>query len=295
VRPGEARESKLVADRLFPLLEDLQVLAKNSGDDPARIRRRPSDEDLALVRSQYDAEIERVDDLLGEFLEWLDAKGLLDDTLVVFFSDHGDEFYEHGSVDHVHTLYDELLRVAWFMAGPGVPRAGVVERPVGLVDLMPTVCELLDVPLAAPVQGRSRVIEMDEGPDAPRGDDALFAYGGYSEFPIRMESVRAGSWKLVRHWLSGLKSLPPPESTKPPFYAHQFRPETDDLVELFDVAVDPGETKNVASENEDVAKTLGGLLDERLRECASLASEPGERPALTREYIEELKALGYIR
>jgi arylsulfatase A-like enzyme len=107
------------------------VLSKHLGDDPARIRRRPSDEDARLVVSQYDAEIERVDDLLSGFVDWLDEKGILDDTLVVVMSDHGDEFWDHGGVDHVHTLYDELLRVAWFMTGPGVEPGRVVERPVG--------------------------------------------------------------------------------------------------------------------------------------------------------------------
>lgn len=292
--PG-AGEGRLVADRLFPLLEDLSVLAKNRGDDPERIRERPSDEDLALAVSQYDAEIERVDDLLGEFLEWLDAKGLLSETLVVVFSDHGDEFYEHGSLDHVHTLYDELLRVAWFMLGPGVPRETVVRRPVSLVDVMPTVCDLLNVPLAAPVQGRSRVGALDEEPDAPRGDDALYAFGGYSEFPYRMESVRTGKWKLHRWLLSGMKAAGPAAGAKPPFYSHQFRRETEDFVELFDVEADPGEKSDVAAENPDVVKTLEEMLDGRLEESASLAREPGERPKLTREYIEELKSLGYLR
>ncbi len=293
--PG-AGGGPLVADRLFPLLEDLAVVAKRAKDPAAAFRTRPPDEDLALIESQYDAEIARADDVLGDLLDWMDERGLLSETLLVVVSDHGEEFFEHGGLDHVHTLYDELLHVAWFMAGPNVPRGRSVVSPVGLVDVMPTVCELLDVPLRAPVQGGSRVglAEASEDEEKGRGrGDALFAFAGYSGYPYRLDSVRVGGYKLVRWRLSGMRdaALGPDRE----HFTLQFRDEREDFVELFHVAEDPGETRDLSRERADVVAALSDMIDEEVAASAAFAAEPGERPRITREYLEELRSLGYLR
>jgi arylsulfatase A-like enzyme len=107
------------------------------------------------ISDRYDGGIRYADDLIGQFLNDLDEQGLLDRTLVVVVSDHGEEFLEHGKIGHRAMLHVQTLRVPWIMAGPGVP-ASVLNEPAGLADVMPTLLELLDVP-APSMRGRSLV------------------------------------------------------------------------------------------------------------------------------------------
>ncbi|MCB9762496.1 MAG: sulfatase [Alphaproteobacteria bacterium] len=103
------------------------------------------------VMGRYDQCLSYLDHHLGRLLSRLD-----EDDVVVLFSDHGEEFWEHGRAEHGHELYDELLRVPLVVQAPGLP-AGRVAAPVSLLDLAPTVLELLGVEPAAPPDGRSLV------------------------------------------------------------------------------------------------------------------------------------------
>jgi arylsulfatase A-like enzyme len=98
---------------------------------------------------RYDQNIRFVDHELQRLLSSLD-----DDAVVVLFSDHGEEFWEHDSVEHGHTLYDELLRVPLVMAAPDLP-PGRVDTPVSLLDLTPTVLDLLGLEEDGTLLGRS--------------------------------------------------------------------------------------------------------------------------------------------
>ncbi|MBI3932207.1 MAG: sulfatase-like hydrolase/transferase [Acidobacteria bacterium] len=116
---------------------------------------RPRDflEDAADL---YDGEIVRVDRSIGRLLAALEAKGLMESTLTVVVSDHGEEFEEHGRMGHGQTLYDEVLRVPLIFHYPrGVP-AGTRHGLASLMDVVPTVLDLLGAGGAAPaVDGRS--------------------------------------------------------------------------------------------------------------------------------------------
>lgn len=112
-----------------------QVKAINASLEPL-----PAD-DLAHVVASYDAEIREVDGAFGHLIDALDTRGLLDPSLLVFTSDHGEEFGEHGFVGwHSHTFYEELLRVPLFFKFPaGGPPAQRIDRMVRSIDIAPTV------------------------------------------------------------------------------------------------------------------------------------------------------------
>lgn len=97
---------------------------------------------------RYDEEIAFFDLHLGRLLS---AVG--DDVLVVLLSDHGEELLDHGGRGHTRTVYEELVRVPLVLRGPGIP-VGVEPRPVGLVDLGPTLLSLAGVPLPETFRGR---------------------------------------------------------------------------------------------------------------------------------------------
>lgn len=92
------------------------------------------------VRARYRQNVRYLDHELQRLLAVLD-----DDDLVVFYSDHGEEFWEHGSFEHGHTLHDELLRVPLMVRGPGV-ESGRSDVPVSLLDITPTILDALELP-----------------------------------------------------------------------------------------------------------------------------------------------------
>lgn len=124
-----------------------------AGDPPETLQRdafhRPqvmeaslkTKEDRQYLRDRYDNNVRFADDQLARLYERLGP-----DDVLVFFSDHGEEFWDHGSFEHGHTLFDELLRVPLIVRGPGV-QAASIDAPVSLLDVTPTVLDLLGLPL----------------------------------------------------------------------------------------------------------------------------------------------------
>jgi arylsulfatase A-like enzyme len=104
-----------------------------------------------LRRANYDGEVRYVDGELGRILRMLDDRP---NTVVIISSDHGEEFFDHGGVDHGHTVYEELLRVPLIVKLPG-SGSGYVNMPVDLIDITPTVLDYLGIGIPSSMQGRS--------------------------------------------------------------------------------------------------------------------------------------------
>ncbi|MCB9762702.1 MAG: sulfatase [Alphaproteobacteria bacterium] len=139
-------------DTHLPYTEPLRYRSLWAGDAPAglddRTTRSPilkaaHGKDRDAVRdwliARYDQNLRYLDDQVAALIEEMGP-----DTTVVLFADHGEEFWDHGDFEHGHTLYDELLRVPFIVAGPGVT-PGRHSAPVSLLDLTPTVLDLLGV------------------------------------------------------------------------------------------------------------------------------------------------------
>ena len=127
--------------------------------------------------------------------------GLWDDTVFVVTSDHGEEFYEHQSYGHGHSLYEELLHVPLLVRFPGaVPPNGRITTAVSTIDIGPTVVEAagLEAERMRTFEGHSLVSTM-RGLDRP-GPDVAF-----SDFLDDRRAITAGSrWKLI---LRGIKTV----------------------------------------------------------------------------------------
>ena len=214
--------------------------------------------DLAFIRAAYEAEIRSMDRSLGRLLAELDERGLLDSTLVVFTSDHGEEFGEHGSQGwHSHTLYDELLRVPLVFRFPGQRWAGRrVQRQVRLIDVAPTVLDSLGVPAPGDWQGVSLLDLLGEVEVPP-----LVAVSKM-DTPATVEtySLRTGRWKLYDG-------------------------------RLFDLKTDPEERYDSATGNWDLVAALKAHLASLTAGGIENAGEPVELDPETRKRLE---ALGYL-
>jgi arylsulfatase A-like enzyme len=136
------------------------------GAPPTRARpaAEPSDyrtpADLARIVAQYDGEVAYGDQEFGRFLRALQSRGLYDRALIVFLSDHGEEFLDHGDWVHGHTLYDELVRVPLVVKYPGGFHAGRrVAGQVQLLDVMPTILKSQGLPVPRPPAVAGRPLE----------------------------------------------------------------------------------------------------------------------------------------
>jgi len=222
---------------------------------------------LARWRAWYDAEIHYADAELARLFERLAAADLRDNTLVVVTSDHGEEFGEHGRFGHGGALHDETLRVVLALRGPGVAPRRVGEL-VRTVDVMPTLLDLLGLDQSAPpLQGRS-LVPLLRGRSLraePAFSHALAQRGNED----RLWSVRDGTWRLV--WDAQSQ-----------------------IARLYDLASDPGETRDVANEHASVCERLLALLNAQ-REQDALFEQRVSGPAQTGAAPDAraLEALGY--
>lgn len=226
------------------------------------------DKDGPNLVDRYDAGIRQMDDELGRLLAFLDERAMSGNTLFVLTSDHGEEFFEHGGVLHGQTQYQEVLRVPLLVRGPGVARGRRVSIPVSLVDVAPTVLALAGLPPGDALDGVSLEPLWAEN-EGRLADRALFSEADHNDVEDDItRSVRYRSFKLHYNRLT-----------------RQYR--------LFDLEHDPGETIDVASEQANAV----AALSERLSRFMAAARAPLDVPqrALTREEIEKLRSLGYLR
>jgi arylsulfatase A-like enzyme len=221
--------------------------------------------DRAQIEALYDGEILEADRVLLALLARLDRPDLRGDTLVVILSDHGEEFWDHGSVLHAHTLYQELLHVPLIVRVPALAqRARRIAQRVSLVDVAPTALELLALPVPSGLRGRSLVplLRGDAMPTRP-----VFAEG--FAFDAKLQAVIDGDWKLIRDLGAG-------------------------KLALYDLAADPGERTDLAASRADERERLRALLDAELGR-AHASQSPLALPAeVEPETQERLRALGYV-
>ena len=143
------------------------------------------DEDLALLRRLYQAELTELDAVLGHLFEVLRARGTWDETLVIVTSDHGEGFMEHGRLDHGYAQYDELLRVPLILRLPASRgRTGRVKTQVQIVDIMATVLELTGSSGEPPSGSRSLLQTAD---------------GGEQRQVLAQETHGKQTWTALRH------------------------------------------------------------------------------------------------
>jgi arylsulfatase A-like enzyme len=172
--------------------------------------------DRERVIALYDSDISYNDQQFGQLLQLLKQTGHDGDTLIVFASDHGEEFWDHGRVGHGQSLRQELVHIPmWIYYPPLFPAGKVVEEGVELVDILPTLTDALGLPTPKDVQGESLLpLAQGQGAGYPRPAIA-------SQYELA-HTMRLGRYKL---WVGGSGQ-----------------------VKLYDGQDDPGEQKELTAE-----------------------------------------------
>jgi arylsulfatase A-like enzyme len=229
-----------------------------------------SQEDLQHVIVRYDGGIRYTDEQFGRFFESLKRRNLLESTIVVVLSDHGEEFKEHGSMLHWQTHFMPNLHVPLFFFIPG-RQPQIVDEPVELIDVLPTVLDLLGLPPHPEAMGRSLVPLMD---GRRTGDEGLWvAYGEPFNLGGQPVTVVSDRYQLFYDVTSG-------------------------RIQLFDTRSDPRATVDLAEREPEVTQRLLSALGERQRwiEAAKQKAPdaPTEAASIDEDTRRELEALGYI-
>ncbi len=265
----------------------------------------PRFEDLVL---RYDAEIAHVDDSLRALFAGLRKQGKLDNTLVVVTADHGEEFLEHGYVEHAWTVYAESLRIPLLFWRPGLIAAERVVPQVSWVDLLPTLLGMTGAP--SPPQPLDGTPLLQE-----EGGRWTFADPGtpiIAEMLIQsrclVRSVILGDWKYnAAHKWVGFpereRLLPQLGKLRKAFAQGRIQPMAPwaplVLEELYHLSEDPGEETNLLedgpAEKLELMRCILRSYQEKCQRKTEAASPlgPGEEPVETVDE-ESLRALGYL-
>jgi len=163
-------------------------------------------QDCTHLLNLYDGEIAYTDSILGEFLSYLRTSGLADSSLVIVFSDHGEEFLEHGGWFHGHSLYQELLGVPLIISGPGIEKDLVDSLPSAHFDIFPTILDYLDIPIPEDVEGVSLLSDsLRSGRAIPSSglDPQWSGFGGTNPNACYLVSVLKSGMKIIMDMRTG--------------------------------------------------------------------------------------------
>ncbi|HPC14808.1 MAG TPA: sulfatase-like hydrolase/transferase [Candidatus Hydrogenedentes bacterium] len=239
----------------------------------ARVRMEHPDPDTFLepMKEAYDSEIAYMDIHLGRLFDGLRRYGLYDNTIVLFTSDHGEEFFEHRGWWHGQTLFDELLHVPCLIKLPRSAHAG--ERNTGLgrhVDIAPTLLQLAGAPPLATAAGQ-----------AVMGPDGAFANAGIAFVYAEND--------FENNVLQGIRTL-----DKKVIHSNPDNPRRQPPVSCYDLRADPGEQHNLAASGAPCDPGLEKALTDLRAFSRGQGTQPALAGPLTEEQRSQLEGLGYL-
>jgi arylsulfatase A-like enzyme len=182
-------------------LREKGLAAIQKPGDPAHLDGL-SAEDIRFLTAIYDAKVKEADARLGLFLDTVKEQGLLDRSIVVILADHGEEFMEHGYLDHGATLCEHQLHVPMMIRFPEGIGHRTVDQAVRTIDVFPTLFDALGVALPADIDGKS-LLPLLRGEKA---DLPIFAESDYRLF-VHLRSAVQGTKKVVLDLEDGQRSL----------------------------------------------------------------------------------------
>lgn len=229
---------------------------------------RVTDGERQIMTALYDGEIRAVDRWVGRLFAGLREIGMYDDAIILFLSDHGEEFDDHGGWFHGRSFFEEMVGMPLILRLPGGASGGARScLSLDMVDLYPTLCGLAGIDGPEEVQGVDYADAIRRGgpvPDAPRS---------LLEEPPHLYGIRRGEWKLVV----------------------RVRPEGE-RIRLYDLAADPEERIDFASAEEETTALLAAVLAGEIDAARALAAGGAARAGggIDPETRRQLKALGYV-
>jgi arylsulfatase A-like enzyme len=229
---------------------------------------------LSYLISLYDGEIRFVDHEIGRFLEGLAAKGLDQNTIVALVSDHGEAFLEHAML-HGSTLFNEELFVPMIIKTPWRKelKGVVLEEPASTLDLMPTLLELLELPVPRAIHGQSALAVLKAaggGEAAPAADGPQRYIRSENAYDLALKKVQSSGFSLILN-----------RRTR--------------QCNLFNLDEDPVEQKDVLDLYPEAFQAHWDFMMKWLEEEKRWVKPESPTINLTDEIEERLRGLGYLK
>jgi choline-sulfatase len=233
----------------------------------------------------YDAEIFTFDIWFGKFISYLKKKGLYENAMIIFMSDHGEEFFEHSGWGHVHTLYNELIRVPLIIKFPnGQYQGNQVGSEVGLIDIMPLILNHYHISFDEKNIDGKDMIPFIESKAPDRSLFSSLTSGFYiHDLPFKIAAIKNNS-KLIYNAPYTDKTFAFFNTPPPPYSQHEF----------YDLLKDPGETDNIFREKMTEINKHKSLFEQIIQKGMANIKNKGKEAILDKKMIEMLKALGYL-
>ena len=244
-------------------------------------RRNGGQRELGWYVANYDGEISYTDAEIGRLLKTIEEHNLLSNSAVILTADHGESLGEHNYYfEHGWYPYNATAWIPFVFYWPTVSNPGThITYPVSLVNLVPTIVELMNWHVEEPIPFHGHSLMPVLHGDRDRVDDYVTVEAGEgglqpNEF---LRSIENGRWKLIHvpneKYQRGMQKMP---------------------YELYEVRSDPMETHNVVGKHPELVELLKKLLAERTADLSPIGNR-SQVPAYSKEEIENLRALGYIR
>lgn len=254
----------------FPVIATLKNPTDKtiSGELVMQLFRRYNVEEIQTI---YPRSIEFLDHEIGRVINALRKKGVLDDTLIILLSDHGEGLGDHGLKGHIEQLYDSLMHVPLIMRYPPFGKGVTIDELVSIIDLSPTILDSLG---KSPPPGYSQSLLQTIRDGSPPGRQWVLAETSPPEAAKRLTCLRTPTTKLIVN-------------------------HTNKRIEFYDLVSDPSESKNQYSDSSPrVLKAIKDYCDlfnlsNPFDELSSV--EVLDLNSLSPEEIRKLKSLGYLK
>ena len=217
------------------------------------------------VVALYDGQIRQLDDYMGLLIERMKQWGILDNTLIIITSDHGEELFEHGFIGHASTslnakLYDEIIHIPLIIRWPKKIKHRVAGELAQQIDIMPTILDMLGLPVPEGLHGYSLLPSIQGKPaNNSRPVFCETILGGFQSTKemedIRLRCVRTNEWKLIY--------------TNTPTSIVSSGGLDDGKYELYNLSNDPKEERNIFDNHPEVSKKLKQKLFQWIETAAS--------------------------
>ena len=238
---------------------------------------------LGQAVDRYDAEVLHNDYSFELLIDKLKQLGVLDNTLIIVMSDHGEEFWDHGWTAHGHTVYQELTHAVLLLWNPSLlPTPRRVKEPVQLIDVMPTIFDLLKLKAPPIMEGQS-LEPLARGHHFQRSGLVIASRFAAAQ-PIGLVPENAtDSFAIIdEHWKFIYRNKSAHTGAK--------------KVELYDRSSDRAERHDVSGEHPDLIQERTAALSQWIQaqnKIRSLVGHPGQS-SLDQQTIDRLRSLGYL-
>lgn len=231
----------------------------------------PNRTERQWIRALYNSEVRYVDDNIGRVLQRLKELGIYDDALIIFTSDHGEEFWEHNGLEHGHTLYNELLAVPLIVKLPGGVLHKIIDEPVTCTSITPTILDLCGIDYQDEHFSAGSLVSFWASPERAPLPQPLVATGLY--YYSKRAAVLFDQFKYIRNLETGRE-------------------------ELYDIEQDPAELSDISHSTPEKVQQARALLQrheeqsQKLREYYHITSP--QSTELDLETLRHLRGIGYV-